>query len=344
MEGEPRAATARHETGRGRDPARSVRVRQASRRGAAGRGDGAGSIVLARRLWAAHQCGTGGQRRRLLRLRHVLRNGHGNIIALLFSDLGEKNFSVNKANARENVLHVLQRTGVGVTWLENNSGCKGVCDRIETEDLSAAGATGLCASGECLDAIFVDALRRRLPKSNSDSLLVLHMKGSHGPAYFRRAPSARPFAPICATAVIQSCTEESLRNTYDNSIAYTSEVLAQSIDLLAADNTRDTVLLYVSDHGESLGERGIYLHGLPKLIAPAEQTRIPLLLWMSAGARERLGVDTIKLRERASRAASHDNLFPTLLGLFDVRARIYDQNADLLGTVRDRSPELVGPR
>ena len=262
----------------------------------------------------------------------------------MFSDLGEKNFSVNKANARENVLHVLQRTGVGVTWLENNSGCKGVCDRIETEDLSAAGATGLCASGECLDAIFVDALRRRLPKSNSDSLLVLHMKGSHGPAYFRRAPSARPFAPICATAVIQSCTEESLRNTYDNSTAYTSEVLAQSIDLLAADNTRDTVLLYVSDHGESLGERGIYLHGLPKLIAPAEQTRIPLLLWMSAGARERLGVDTIKLRERASRAASHDNLFPTLLGLFDVRARIYDQNADLLGTVRDRSPELVGPR
>lgn len=100
----------------------------------------------------------------------------------------------------------------------------------------------------------------------------------------------------------------------------------------------------MSDHGESLGERGIYLHGLPKLIAPAEQTRIPLLLWMSAGARERLGVDTIKLRERASRAASHDNLFPTLLGLFDVRARIYDQNADLLGTVRDRSPELVGPR
>lgn len=262
----------------------------------------------------------------------------------MFSDLGEKNFSVAKASERENVLDLLQRTGVGVTWVENNSGCKGVCDRLETEDLSAAGATGFCASGECLDAIFVDVLRQRLPKANSDSLLVLHMRGSHGPAYFRRAPSARPFEPICATTVIQSCAKEALRNTYDNSIAYTSEVLAQAIDVLAADNTRDTVLLYVSDHGESLGERGIYLHGLPKLMAPAEQTRIPLLLWMSAGASKRLGVDMVKLRERASRPASHDNLFPSLLGLFDVRAENYDRTADLLGDARDRGPVLARPR
>lgn len=260
-------------------------------------------------------------------------------VPCMFSNLGADQFSPDAAARRENVLDVLLRTGVQVGWINNNSGCKGVCDRIETVDVSRDPG---CPDGQCQDEVLVAALKQRLPLVQSDTLLVLHQQGSHGPAYFKRYPAPGPYQPTCMTNRIQDCPRETLVNTYDNSIAYTSQVLAEAIDLLAADKERDTLLLYVSDHGESLGERGIFLHGLPRILAPHEQSHVPMLLWMSTQAKNRLLPAQECLQALQPRALSHDNLFHTLLGAFGVDTSAYRAPLDVLALASEPS-QCAGP-
>lgn len=264
----------------------------------------------------------------------------------MFSDLGASRFSPAEAGMRENVLDILARAGITISWLDNNSGCKGVCDRVSWRDVSSGKDPVLCAAGECLDGVLLPGLRDSLAAPASEQLLVLHMKGSHGPAYFRRYPAAaRRFQPTCDTNEIQRCSIEALRNSYDNSIVYTSQVLANQIDLLAAAAGRiDSVLLYVSDHGESLGERGIYLHGLPRMLAPREQVHVPVLAWLSPGAQQRLGVSEAALLRVAAQPLTHDNLPPTLLGLFGVRTGDIQSELDLFALARRAAaPGAVPP-
>lgn len=257
----------------------------------------------------------------------------------MFSDLGAARFTGAAAAERENVLDLIARAGIPVNWVNNNSGCKGVCDRIPRRDVSGGTDPALCAAGECLDGVLTQALQEGLAKPPSDQLIVLHMKGSHGPAYYKRYPAAaRPFQPTCDTNEVQRCSLDALRNTSDNGIAYTSQVLAAQIDVLAeAAGQVDSVLLYVSDHGESLGERGIYLHGLPKMLAPREQTHVPMLAWLSPGAQLRLSVTEAGLSRLSTQALTHDNLPPTLLGLFGVRTGAIGSELDLLALARRAS-------
>ena len=262
----------------------------------------------------------------------------------MFSNLGATGFAASTVVSRENVLDVLARTGIGVRWLENNSGCKGVCDWVDTQTLSQSEQPGVCDAGECLDAVLVDGLRDALAKTSADSLLALHMRGSHGPAYFKRVPdSARRYTPTCDTRQIQNCDLQALRNTYDNSIVYTSQTLAQLIDELAVRaDVFDSALLYVSDHGESLGEKGVYLHGMPKWMAPREQTHVPMLVWLSEGAEARLGIERLALEGVAGGSYSHDNLFHTLLGAFALKTDSYRPEMDLLQRARIRPRPLAG--
>ncbi|MGJ7523549.1 phosphoethanolamine transferase [Variovorax sp. LT1P1] len=258
----------------------------------------------------------------------------------MFADLGAAGFSVGRAWGRENVLDVLVRTGVPVRWLENNSGCKGVCEGVETRNLGqtadAGTLAGACSGGECLDVVLIDGLRQALGESTAERLLVLHMKGSHGPAYYKRVPAeARRYTPTCDTNQIQRCEVQALRNTYDNTIVYSSEVMAQMIDVLAARSASvDSVFIYVSDHGESLGESGLFLHGMPKWMAPREQTQVPLLVWLSDGAADRLHVSRQALQAVAGESYSHDNIFHTLLGAFEVKSVAYKRELDLLDRAR----------
>ena len=256
----------------------------------------------------------------------------------MFSDLGAQRFSVAAAAARENALDVLQRAGVAVRWLDNNSGCKGVCQRVDTQFPGQGAMAGPCGPEECFDEVLLRGLQAAMtgPATGKDSLVVLHMKGSHGPAYYKRYPSgARRFAPTCDTNQIQSCERQALINTYDNSIAYTSEVLAQTIDWLAGESERmDSLLLYVSDHGESLGEGKVYLHGLPMLLAPTEQTAIPMMAWISAGIASRLQLDAGALQGVAGGTYSHNNLFHTLLGAFGTQTQAYRPELDLWAAAR----------
>jgi len=94
------------------------------------------------------------------------------------------------------------------------------------------------------------------------------------------------------------------------------------------------VLLYVSDHGESLGEKGMFLHGVPYPIAPSEQTRVPMVMWATQGAAAAVGVSWDCLRRRAAEPARHDHLFHTLLGVLDVRTSVYEAAWDLTRACR----------
>ena len=251
----------------------------------------------------------------------------------MFSDLGAERFSADDAKQRENLLDVLQRAGVSVSWIENNSGCKEVCKRVPTS--SVQDGKGCATDDGCFDEELVPALIQEISSSSKDALVVLHQRGSHGPAYFKRYPAPARFTPTCDSNRLQECDGQALINTYDNTIDYTSRVLARTIDLLGEQPSgRDVLLIYVSDHGESLGERGVYLHGMPRWMAPHEQFHVPMLMWMNDGARQTLAPEMSCLQALAMQPATHDNLYHTLLGAFDVQTNVYRPDLDVLAAAR----------
>lgn len=172
------------------------------------------------------------------------------------------------------------------------------------------------------------------------------MKGSHGPSYFKRYPLAfERFSPVCDNNQLDRCDRQSIVNAYDNSLSYTDYVLGQTIDLLKRNSQRfDTGMLYVSDHGESLGENGLYLHGLPYAMAPREQTHIPMLLWLSDGLARSAALDAGCLRQQSGRTLSHDNLFHSMLGLMKVQTSAYRADLDLFRACQPAGNQSVAAR
>lgn len=245
-----------------------------------------------------------------------------------------------KAATEENLLDVLQRTGVSILWRNNNNGgCKGQCTRVASEDMPSQKVAQQCvnADGTCYDEVLLHKLEERIDAMPTDALIVLHQLGSHGPTYFERyPPSGQTFRPTCDSNQIQSCTQAALTNTYDNTLVYTDQMLGKTIDLLQRyARLRDVGMIYLSDHGESLGERGLYLHGTPYLLAPKEQTQVPMLMWFSPNWVEEAGLNLNCLRHNArARAYSQDNLYHSILGLFDVQTNVYEDRLDVFADCR----------
>ena len=254
----------------------------------------------------------------------------------MFSPFGRRAYDEERIRSHESLLHVLARAGFGVLWRDNQSGCKGVCSGLPVEQLDGAQVEGLCENGQCLDEVLLEGMDRIVSDTRGNLFIVLHQLGSHGPAYFERYPAAfRRFVPACESGELRRCTAAEILNAYDNSILYTDHFLAKVIDFLArAQQTHDTAMVYVSDHGESLGEAGLYLHGVPYAIAPEVQTRVPLAMWLSPAFRRAFGIDQACLGRRRQQPASHDNLFHSLLGVLDVRTAAYDPRMDLFASCR----------
>jgi lipid A ethanolaminephosphotransferase len=254
-------------------------------------------------------------------------------VPCMFSHLGKTAYEASD-DRHENLLDVLHRAGLGVAWIDNQSGCKGVCDRVPTAATRDLKDPAWCAQGECFDEVMLVELQRQLTAMPSERkargvVVVLHQMGSHGPAYHRRAPeSIKTFAPECTSNALQECTREALVNTYDNSIRYTDHLLAQTVAWLKQ-QAASTALLYVSDHGESLGENNLYLHGLPYALAPVEQKHVPMLTWLSPAMQQRSGVQTACLNTHTQRPLTHDNLFHSVLGLMDVQTSAYQPELDV---------------
>jgi len=254
-------------------------------------------------------------------------------VPCMFSHQGKAAFEASE-DRYENLLDVLQRAGLGVVWIDNQSGCKGVCDRVPHSATRERDDPQWCAQGECLDEVMLGEMQRQLDalpaeRKNRGVVVVLHQMGSHGPAYFRRAPEAfKAFKPECQSNVLQDCTHEALVNSYDNSIRYTDQLLAETVRWLKQ-QAASTALLYVSDHGESLGENNLYLHGLPYSLAPTEQKHVPMLTWLSPAMQQRTGVQTQCLNQQTDLALTHDNLFHSVLGLMDIQTHAYQPELDL---------------
>lgn len=255
-------------------------------------------------------------------------------VPCMFSNLTRSGYSHRAGLANENLLDVLGHAGVRTEWWDNNTGSKGVANRSVYRSFSDANDPRYCVNNECQDEAMVAELDGWLSGVTRDSVLVLHQLGSHGPAYYlRRPPAFARFQPECDSAELGGCSREEIINAYDNTILYTDHVLAAVIDVLKAhQGSVVPAMIYMSDHGESLGEHGLYLHGAPYVVAPAQQTQVPFVLWQ--GTEMKADVDAACLSTRAGEPASHDNLFHTTLGIMAVKTSVYRPELDVLGGCR----------
>jgi len=250
----------------------------------------------------------------------------------MFSVYGRTNHDARRIKQSQSLLHVLDHAGIATLWRDNQTGCKGVCEGLPYESFDQTHDSGACDEDSCLDEILLRGLSEKVAAQPGDSVIVLHQLGNHGPSYFKRYPARlRRFTPTCDTPDLGHCTREEILNAYDNAILYTDELLAHTIDLLASMEDRDTALIYLSDHGESLGEGGLYLHGVPYAIAPATQLRVPMLVWLSPSFALSRGIDFACLRSFTHAPISHDNLFHSVLGLMQVHTAAYVATLDLFG-------------
>ncbi|MGG7937382.1 phosphoethanolamine transferase EptA [Klebsiella aerogenes] len=259
-------------------------------------------------------------------------------VPCMFSNMPRAHYDEELAHHQEGVLDILQRAGVQVLWNDNDGGCKGACDRVPHQNVTNLNLGGECIDGECYDDVLFHNLDSYIDNLQQDGIIVLHTIGSHGPTYYNRYPAEfKKFTPTCDTNEIQSCTQQQLTNTYDNTILYVDYVVDKAIKLLQSKQDRFTTsLVYLSDHGESLGEDGVYLHGLPYSIAPDTQKHVPMLLWLSPDYQQRYGVSSQCLQQQAkTNDYSQDNLFSTLLGLLGVDTREYQAKDDLLTPCRE---------
>lgn len=260
-------------------------------------------------------------------------------VPCLFSVQGRRNYNEDEIRGSESLLHVLTRAGLHVVWSDNQTGCKGVCDGLEVVRPDPATLPALCDGEHCLDEALLKSAQGLLRDSKGNLVLVLHQLGNHGPAYFKRYPAAfRHFTPACEREDLSACSRGEIANAYDNALRYTDHVLAATIDWLKrVENDYDTALLYVSDHGESLGENGLFLHGIPYAIAPDEQTRVPMLAWFSQAYARRTALDLACLRQQSRAPATHDNVFHTVLGLLDVETAVREDTLDLSATCQGKA-------
>jgi len=260
----------------------------------------------------------------------------------MFSHLGRADYA-KRSHDFENWLDVLQRAGYAVLWMDNQSGCKGQCDRIPNLNTSELKLVDQCENGECRDTVMLTQIDKELAKLPAErrargTVVVMHQMGSHGPAYFKRTPAAfKPFAPECTDTSLSQCNQAQVVNAYDNTLVFTDYFLSRTIDWLKdKEKTAATAMFYVADHGESLGENNLYLHGLPYSMAPAEQKQVPLITWLSATFETQSRIKTSCLQKQRDRALSHDHLFHSILGLMAVKTKVYQPTLDMFADCVNR--------
>ncbi|PVX41335.1 phosphatidylethanolamine:Kdo2-lipid A phosphoethanolamine transferase [Pasteurella langaaensis DSM 22999] len=259
-------------------------------------------------------------------------------VPCMFSSLTRANYDAAQADHQDNLLDTLQYAGVNVQWIDNDAGCKDVCNRVPTINTLDLQVPEYCNDGECLDNIMLPELKKLLANVKQDTLIVLHTIGSHGPTYFERySEKERQFTPDCTTKEINHCSRDELVNTYDNGVLYIDQFLDKVISQLETHPEWKTSMLYVSDHGESLGESNMYMHAAPYAIAPKEQTQVPMVMWFSQKWAENKPVDLNCLRQNANNAYSHDNIFHSVFSLMDMKMsslKEYRKELDILAACR----------
>lgn len=327
------------------DPAAAVRARQPVGSDAlvVGRGDGKPRVlvIVVGETVRAQNWGLNGYARQttpelanldVLNFTDVSACGSSTDVSLpcMFSAQGRRGYDKRAIRESESLLNVLDHAGIATLWRDNQGGCKGVCAGLPFESLVDARVAELCNTERCLDEVLLHDLRAKIDVQDRDQVIVLHQLGNHGPSYYQRYPDQfRQFVPVCESADLGKCRQAEIVNAYDNAILYTDHFLARLIETLGADDTRDSAVIYVSDHGESLGEGNLYLHGMPYAIAPATQLKVPMVMWLSPALAADRHIDSGCMRQRLDAPATHDNLFSSVLGLMQVDTTVYDPSQDL---------------
>lgn len=257
-------------------------------------------------------------------------------VPCMFSIFGKDEYNYKKGISTENILDVLKHTdNISILWRDNNSDSKGVALRVDFEDFRTSNTNTIC-DVECRDEGMIVGLEKYIMKNpKKDIFIVLHQMGNHGPAYYKRYPKEfEKFTPVCKTNQLEQCTQEEVSNAYDNAILYTDYFLSKVINFLKPYSKEyETAMIYISDHGESLGENGLYLHGMPYFIAPDEQKHVASFMWLGEGD-IREDIDVQKVKNYANKEFSQDNLFHTILGLFEVESEVYNEKMDILNDAK----------
>lgn len=281
----------------------------------------------------------------------------------MLSRIGRSDYDRDRILSEEALPALLQRAGMNVLWIDNQSGCKGTCAGVPTrETVPDAENCPKGMNGRCLDTVFVREAREILakveesaekdrkarqadapkPDARKPTVVFMHLYGQHGPSYFVSSKSeAKVFLPECTAPDLTSCPRETIVNAFDNSVLTTDKAVSGVVETVHAAEAAGKVngaVLFIPDHGESLGENGLFLHGAPYLLAPKEQTIVPMALWVGNGFARDFGVDMKAIRAKAALNAeapegkglvTHENLYPTIMGMLGVTGSTYRAEWDL---------------
>ena len=225
----------------------------------------------------------------------------------------------NSGKLNEILPNYLFRNDVEVIWRTNNWGEPNV--KIQNYQ-KRVDLKKQCQGEGCeYDEILLINLKEQIQASKKNKILIiLHTSTSHGPTYYKKyPPKFNKFEPVCKVVELGKCTQEELINAYNNTIVYTDYMLATLIHKLKQLVEYNSLMLYVSDHGESLGEKNLYMHGIPESIAPKEQLDIPFIVWQSSHSKE------LKKNE----FLSQHHVFHTVLDFLAIESPIYDKSMSI---------------
>lgn len=213
----------------------------------------------------------------------------------------------------------LYRNNVEVVWRTSNWGEPPV--HIKNYQNRAALMPN-CKGADCnYDEILLTGLKEQILASTKNKILIiLHTSTSHGPTYSKKYPSQfETFKPVCNSVELGKCSQRELINAYDNTIVYTDYILSQVIEDLKELKEYKSTMIFVSDHGESLGEKNLYMHGMPLSIAPKEQYEIPFIVWVSDGSKQL----------KPNKTLTQGNVFHSVLNFLNIESPIYDEKMNI---------------
>lgn len=225
----------------------------------------------------------------------------------------------NTGDLYEILPNYLYRNNVDVIWKTTNWGEPPVHIK---EFLDKKILTANCEGAHCqYDEILLAGLKERILASTKDKILiVLHTSTSHGPTYSQKyPPQFETFKPVCNSVELGNCSHQELINAYDNTIVYTDYILHRVIENLKELTDFNSTMLFVSDHGESLGEKNLYMHGLPMSIAPKEQYDIPFIVWVSNNSKQ------LKPNE----SVTQNHVFHSVLNFLAIESPVYKEEMNI---------------
>ena len=226
----------------------------------------------------------------------------------------------NTSDFYEMLPNYLYRNGIEVIWRTSNWGEP----PIHIKNYQNADALRKnCKGEECnYDEILLTGLKEQIAASTKNKILiVLHTSTSHGPTYSKKyPPQFETFKPVCNTVELGKCAQSELINAYDNTIVYTDYILHNVIDNLKQLKEYKSAMIFVSDHGESLGEKNLYMHGLPLSLAPKEQYEIPFIVWMSDNSSKQL---------KPNNMLSQNHVFHSVLNFLEIQSPVYNEELNI---------------